>query len=362
MSLKHVEVLSDKSSESEATRDTVLVNQCIVTMSLSTNHGFDLPLRKVGCNIDETDNENNYESDSCNNNGSNDNDFGFRGMRNSKDDEHNCFSGNKCSNISNRSCNDDSESNDIPLFDRVILNDLIFHKIEGFLNDTNIDANNLLNVCKKFEIMKKEKFYWKLNRKYSAEYYHCSIFKIRLDSLLTSTRTQLSLTFKKTTDMGYYFDSEGVQIQKRYPEITDVNSLGNIHELDLSKCREVSDVSALGAVHILNISGCNRVTDVSALGTVYKLTLSSCTFIDNVNALGNVHELDLSNCRQISDISALGDVHILNISGCTSITDVSALGNVHELDLRRCKRITNVRALGKVHKLYLSECYDGREQ
>lgn len=56
----------------------------------------------------------------------------------------------------------------------MILNDLIFQHLQEFLGYPNIDVNNLLNVCRKFKNIKKELFYQKLNKKFSAEYYHNS--------------------------------------------------------------------------------------------------------------------------------------------------------------------------------------------
>lgn len=69
--------------------------------------------------------------------------------------------------------------------------------------------------------------------------------------------------------------------------VTDVSSLGNIRTLSLTKggvralhvlrCERVSDVGTLGKVHEFLWSGNDLVTDVSMLGNVYSLALSDCT-------------------------------------------------------------------------------------
>jgi hypothetical protein len=158
--------------------------------------------------------------------------------------------------------------------------------------DSNPHTNNLLNASKSFQIMKKSKYYWKLNKEYSLMYYLDSDFRRRLNSLLSRPEQQLSLNLRHKSH-----------------EVKNESVLDNAHSLDLSHCRDITDVSAQGDVHTLSLIHYLRVTDV--------------------NALGNVNSLDLSECDGITDISTLGNVHKLSLSGCTGITDVSELATVH---------------------------------
>jgi hypothetical protein len=162
------------------------------------------------------------------------------------------------------------------LFYQIILDGLLFREIKEFLNNTNISANNLLNVSRKFKELKKDHFYWKLNKKYSLIYYNSSPYRERI-RLLIKTKRQLSLNL--------YHNSE----------VVDVSVLADIHTLDLSYCDNITDVSLLGGVYKLDLSDCKRVVNVSTLGQVHDLNLGYSNVVD-VSALGGVHKLDLSCC------------------------------------------------------------------
>lgn len=72
------------------------------------------------------------------------------------------------------------------------------------LNYDKGDVNNLLNVSRRFEILKKLKYYWKLNKKYFAEYYRDDFFRSRVDSLLINSSIQLSLNLSKPVSATRY--------------------------------------------------------------------------------------------------------------------------------------------------------------
>jgi hypothetical protein len=103
------------------------------------------------------------------------------------------------------------------LFYKVILNDLIFQQLNELLNETNIGTNNLLNVSKKFESLKKEHFYFKLNRKYSLTYKNSSLYRERL-SLRTNSKKQLSLDLSE------------------FLGLHDVSAHADVRDIDLSRC------------------------------------------------------------------------------------------------------------------------------
>lgn len=211
------------------------------------------------------------------------------------------------------------------LFHKVILTDVLFQQICGFLinadpknlvsiylglgpilyKNNHININNLLNVSGKFGILKKEKFYWKLNKKYSKSYYYDDIYKSKLDSLLTDTGTQLSLNLsRQISTLGSLLNSSW------HPKISDVSSLGNVHTLYLHRCNSIKDVSALGNIHTLSLSGCRNIRDVTALDKVHTLDLSRCQNITDVSSLSNVNTLDLRYCSKTINVGALGNVHV----------------------------------------------------
>jgi hypothetical protein len=199
--------------------------------------------------------------------------------------------------------NDSSrESNPISSFEKVILIEEIFQQVRDFLNDTKTGANNILNVSRKCQDIKKSSYYWKLNRASSLEYYGNIFYKSRLDSLLTNGKSQIAINLKCT--------------------------LCDVHNLNMIICSAIRDVSAFGNVHALDLSHCHGIRDVSALGHVHTLKLSRCIGISDVSALGNVNTLDISYCQGITDVSALVNVNTLDIRGCIGITYVSSLSAV----------------------------------
>ena len=153
--------------------------------------------------------------------------------------------------------------------------------------------NSLLNTTKKLDDIKKELYYWKLNKCYSLQFYECE--KFRNDLLL---RTQMS---NKQID--------------------------------------------------INLNNCLNINDVSVLRNVHTLNLGECLYIKDVSALGNVHTLDLNSCQNIKDVSALGNVHTLNLSWCRNIKDMSVLENVHTLKLNLRKSILSIEHIKGINKL-----------
>lgn len=251
--------------------------------------------------------------------------------------------------ISEKKCIDDIS--DMIFFQKVILTDSLFQHICGFLNDKDpknlisiylglgsslhknnnyINVNNLLNVSSSFRVIKKENFYFRLNKKYSLEYYHSKAFKTTISRLLANTRTQLSLNLsRKNSAIGYLLNSTSRS------KIIDVSGLQNLHTLNLSNCGRIRDINALSNTHTLYLSGCRNVRDVSGLHNVNILSLSGCQNITRIDGLDDVHTLDISRCRNIDVVSSLRNLHTLDLRYCSKTMDVSALGNVHALFIFR---------------------------
>mmetsp|Transcript_25648 Transcript_25648/g.24504 ORF Transcript_25648/g.24504 Transcript_25648/m.24504 type:complete len:415 (+) Transcript_25648:117-1361(+) len=344
----------------------------------NTDQRFDLSSLELEFKVDVANDKNKDMIKKYNGNDRNDDGaLSNCNMRNNEDAKCVVNAGQKCSNISNG--NGEKKNT---LFDRIVLNDLIFQELEGYLIYPSTDVNNLLNACRSFEIIKKAKYYWKLNKKYSAEYYHSTTFKHGIEALLNDARKQLSLRLTKRTPDAYSdLNKITDEVSNINSKIIDVSTLGNIHALNLSDNDAITDVSALGNVQVLNLDGCtsildfsplrtvkklnlsncHRIIDVSQLGAVFSLNLSCCWHVIDVSALGSVYELNLSDCSSIVDVSALGHVKILDVSGCNRITDVSSLSKVHHLNLSGCSGITDISALGRVHTLNLTRCYNIRD-
>jgi hypothetical protein len=155
--------------------------------------------------------------------------------------------------------------NHTTLFYQIILDGLLFREIKGLLNNTYTSTNNLLNVSRNFQELKKGHFYRKLNKECSLIYYNSSPYRERI-RLLIKTKRQLSLNLKG------------------YTEVIDVSILADIHTFDLSYCNSISDVTLLGGVYKLNLSYCKRVVNVSALGQLHDLNLGYSNVVD-VSAL-----------------------------------------------------------------------------
>ena len=107
-----------------------------------------------------------------------------------------------------------------------------------------VDIAALLSSMKVLKYSRKRFKYWKLKKAQSLIYYESKSFRKKLHTLVEYPQKQLSLNFR--------FCDSG---------ITNVSSLGNVHTLNLSRCRGITDVSSLGNVHTLTLSGCEGITD-----------------------------------------------------------------------------------------------------
>jgi hypothetical protein len=93
------------------------------------------------------------------------------------------------------------------------------------------------------------------------KYYTRGDFKLRLDSFVNRSDKQLSFKLGRFKDKSKTNAAGYVQTSNlRYNEISEVNALGKVHDLDLNDCTGISDVTALGNVHILNLSRCKKRT------------------------------------------------------------------------------------------------------
>jgi hypothetical protein len=98
----------------------------------------------------------------------------------------------------------------------MILTEFVLLEVQEFLGRSKSDVNNLVNVSRKFQEIKRSNYYWKLNKDQSSEYHNDVTFKSRLDSLLSNASMQSSLNLND------------------FNTISDVSALGNVHTLDIS--------------------------------------------------------------------------------------------------------------------------------
>jgi hypothetical protein len=104
--------------------------------------------------------------------------------------------------------------NHTTLFYQIILDGLLLQEIKGLLNNTDIGTNNLLNVSRNFEYLKKANFYFKLNSQYSFIYYSSLSYRGRI-ILLIDKKKQLSLILRSRS------------------EVVNVTVLADVHNLNL---------------------------------------------------------------------------------------------------------------------------------
>jgi hypothetical protein len=110
------------------------------------------------------------------------------------------------------------------LFEKLIFNDCIFQQIQDFIRYT--DTNKLLNASSRFKMIKKSKYYWKLNKEYSLKYYKNGEFRTRLNSLLVRSVRQLSLNLMFCRDvkvwiglglgLGLGFTDVGLNVKNKF--------------------------------------------------------------------------------------------------------------------------------------------------
>ena len=92
--------------------------------------------------------------------------------------------------------------------------------------------------------------------------------------------------------------------------VTDVSSLGNVHDLYISYDEQyhLNGVSSLGNVHTLALIFLDITdTDIATLGTVKKLTMFGCYNIIDVSPLVTVEKLRLGAMRN-AKLSILNDM------------------------------------------------------
>jgi hypothetical protein len=85
----------------------------------------------------------------------------------------------------------------VTVFDRMMLTEFLFDIVAEYLISCSIDLNNLLNVSRNLRQLKHSKFYWKLNKVYSLQYYMDIDYKASLDLLIGKPLSQLSLALTR---------------------------------------------------------------------------------------------------------------------------------------------------------------------
>jgi hypothetical protein len=279
---------------------------------------------------------------------------------------------------------------------------------------------NFLNSSKEvLQQLKKDTQLLELYGEMARQYFNCSAFRERVNSTISDSRTQLSLTIQSLTanptDEQKLYEIRSLLFSgeaQKFPgaktvEIFDcvipsLPPLKNVHSLVLNDCTihssaalrhiteviistvrpvqidlsdlgehsitefnvwsigttvEIQQYQALMCVGTVWIESCDSISNVECFRTARNLSLLRCKNITDVSSLGNVVELNLSGCIGITDVSTLSNCESLNLSRCTNIIDVSCLRSVTKLNLSGCVNVYDVSALGKVYQLNLGGCY-----
>jgi hypothetical protein len=84
---------------------------------------------------------------------------------------------------------DKSESKNVNKLVEIIsdVQGYLYNHLREYLGGAYADTSNFLKDSSKFQELKKLNFYWKLNEKYSFEYYEDVNYRTRLDFLLTDS-------------------------------------------------------------------------------------------------------------------------------------------------------------------------------
>jgi hypothetical protein len=126
--------------------------------------------------------------------------------------------------------------------------------------------------------------------------------------------------------------------------VEDCNGLENITELqlyDFSKLKDISHLSALVP---------SSSFSPSSFTYLQTLCLEKCPLLVDVNCLGIVAKLYISRCKNISDVTGLGKENQkkVQLEELPKITDISSLRNLDALTLRNCDGVTNIDCLTNV--------------
>lgn len=150
--------------------------------------------------------------------------------------------------------------------------------------------------------------------------------------------------------------------------ITNVSSLGGVHQLCLSYYHNIADLSPLSHVHSLVLHG-HKLKDLSIFSHNTTLDLTECEGVEDISPLAKSSTLETLRLEstKIADISPLAEsktLVTLDLWECSEITDISPLCNIPTLThlvLSRCYGITDISSLEKaqaLESLELACCYN----
>jgi Leucine-rich repeat (LRR) protein len=199
-----------------------------------------------------------------------------------------------------------------------------------------------------------------------------------------SSLEELDLTHSGTHDtmpqqLGQ-FASVRVLRLKGWDVLTEVPAaiwpLPNLHELDLSNCRNLTALTPAAELGSSSISSSSTSSSShhgsSSIGSgLTRLALRDCTslcrFLAESTQLSKLQELDLSGCISLHELPVvceLADLRKLDLHGCSSLptlpADIGRLGSLQLLVLHQCTGLQELPAsiggLSSLQELKLSGC------
>ncbi len=209
---------------------------------------------------------------------------------------------------------------------------------------------SLLQTTEKFNNLRKQIIYFKLNSIESKKFYLNRKYRQKVLSCLYQPQYQLHLTLDNLNLPG-----------GGWPTALDLSIILPVHRLQILYFEDIDNFQLIGQYtpSLLDITGCNRSIDMNLCKGISTLSFRNCSNIENMDNFSDVNVCSLHSCELINfnnDFSVFKSLQVFALVGCDTITDVSPLAHIPELTLMLCPNITNVDVLTHNKKLTIQRC------
>eukprot|EP01040_Poterioochromonas_malhamensis_P008747 gene8747-9469_t len=207
---------------------------------------------------------------------------------------------------------------------------------------------SLLQTTEKFNHLRKQIIYFKLNNIESKKFYLNRRYRQKILSCLYQPQYQLHLIL------------DNLQLPDGgWPTILDLSVALPVHRLQIISFKKINNLHLIGAntPSLLDISGCDSSIDIEHCKGISTLSLTKCCNIQNIEKFSEINVFYLRTCLLANvNFSIFGSLQIFALTDCTTITDVSPLAHIRELTLMTCPNITNIDVLTHNDKLSIHHC------
>ena len=207
---------------------------------------------------------------------------------------------------------------------------------------------SLLQTTEKFNHLRKQIIYFKLNKIESKKFYLNRRYRQKILSCLYQPQYQLHLIL------------DNLQLPDGgWPTILDLSVALPVHRLQIISFKKINNLHLIGAntPSLLDISGCDSSIDIEHCKGISTLSLTKCCNIQYIEKFSEINVFYLRTCLLANvNFSIFGSLQIFALTDCTTITDVSPLAHIRELTLMTCPNITNIDVLTHNDKLSICDC------